>query len=92
MESKEMNIKPHWKIVSFTDLKDFKFWAGAKELASKLTRQELEYIQEFLRYVYPDGMTETMVNDLFWFESDWICESIGLDVEKVLERKSVRFI
>ena len=38
MENKEMNIKPHWKIVSFKDLKDFKFWAGAKELASKLTR------------------------------------------------------
>ena len=92
MESKEIDIKPHWKIISFTDLKDFKFWAGAVTLASKLSLEELENIQDFLRFVYPDGMTETMVNDLFWFDGDYICKSIGLDIEKVLDRKSVRLI
>ena len=28
---------------------------------------------------YPDGMTETQLNDLFWFEDKYLCELIGID-------------
>ena len=27
--------------------------------------------------LYPDGMTDTQVNDLFWFEEDFIAQILG---------------
>lgn len=35
---------------------------------------------EFMQLVeelYPEGIDETELNDLLWFESDWIYESLG---------------
>ena len=31
--------------------------------------------------LYPDGIDDTALNDLLWFESDWICEMLGIDTE-----------
>lgn len=30
---------------------------------------------------YPEGMTETQMNDLLWFEEDWIFEQLGISDE-----------
>lgn len=38
--------------------------------------------------MYPDGMDETQINDLFWFEYEWICSDIlGVDYNEVMERE-----
>ena len=65
-------------------LDDFKFWAGAKANAEMLTTNELLQVEEQLECLYPEGITEIELNDLFWFEFEWICDLIGLtyDVEK----------
>jgi len=73
-------------ITTEKDLTNFKFWAGAKDLASKLTYRELTEITHQLEELYPDGITETQINDLFWFEEDLICQMIGLKTEDVLNR------
>ena len=31
-------------------------------------------------------MTDTQINDLFWFDEDFICQMIGEDVEEIFER------
>lgn len=73
-------------ITTEKDLTNFKFWAGAKVLAKKLTYTELQQITEQLEDLYPEGMTETQINDLLWFEEDFICEMIGKNIEEVLKR------
>ena len=73
-------------ITTEKDLTNFKFWAGAKALAKKLTYTELQQITDQLEELYPEGMTETQINDLFWFEEDFICEMIGEKIEEVLKR------
>ncbi len=70
-----------------TDLRTFKFWSGAKALAEKLTFQELEEIEFQLDELYPEGMSETHLNDLFWFEEDFICGLIGETSEDVYNRE-----
>lgn len=70
-----------------TQLTNFKFWSGAVALAEKLTYTELELIQENLCDLYPEGMSETYLNDLFWFEQDFICEIIGETAEDVYNRE-----
>lgn len=70
-----------------TDLTQFEFWSGAKDFADKLTRSELEQLQNMLEELYPDGLTETALNDIFWFEDEWLCESLELDIDEVYDRE-----
>lgn len=74
------------KVITETNLTDFDFWSGAKYLADKLTYSELESISEQLEDIYPDGMTDTQINDLFWHDEDFICQMIGEDLEEIFER------
>lgn len=74
------------KVITETNLTGFDFWSGAKHLANKLTYSELETISEHLQELYPDGMTDTQINDFFWFEEDFICKLIGEDLDEILER------
>ena len=66
------------------DLTDFNFWSGAKD--HSFTYNELKDIEDQLEEIYPDGMTETDVNDLFLFEDESLCEWLSLDYEEYLER------
>jgi hypothetical protein len=69
-----------------TKLTNFKFWSGAEDNASRLTYTELEELDSLLEELYPEGIEETGLNDLMWFEFDTVCELLGLGVEEVYER------
>lgn len=58
---------------------DFEFWAVAGDIVEYLTDGEIEKIFSILEEFYPDGMTETELNDFFWFERDTIAEWLGYD-------------
>lgn len=67
------------KIYSEISLPYFNFWSGGKQNAELLTFKELEQIESCLEDLYPDGIDETMVNDIFWFDTDFIAECLGFD-------------
>ena len=68
------------KITSEMSLKNFKAWSGAKDTLNKLIEldkcDELEFILDDL---YPDGLTETELNDILWFDDEWIFETLGIE-------------
>ena len=68
------------KITSEMSLKNFKAWSGAKDTLNKLIEldkcDELEFI---LGDLYPDGLTDTQLNDILWFEDEWIYETLGIE-------------
>ena len=70
-------------------LTNFDFWSGAKDNASMLTYEQLEEVTRQLEEIYPEGMTETQINDMFWFDFGYVCELIGLSYDeendKILE-------
>lgn len=70
-------------------LTNFDFWSGAKDNANMLTYEQLEEVTRQLEDLYPNGMTETQINDLFWFDFGYVCELIGLEYDeendKILE-------
>ena len=68
------------KIYKEENLSGFEFWSGAKDNAEKLTDKELDQIESMLEELNPDGMSETEVNDLFWFEFETVAEWIGKEV------------
>ena len=70
------------KITSEISLRNFKAWAGGKVTLNKLIEldkcEELEFILDDL---YPNGLTETQLNDILWFEDEWIYETLGIEEE-----------
>lgn len=76
-------------IKSDKSLSDFDFWSGAVYHANKLSPEDFDTIEDTLTELYPDGMTETEINDTFWFEEDFLAECIGFnsweDYEESLE-------
>ena len=68
------------KITSEMSLKNFKAWSGAKDTLNKLIEldkcEELEFILDDL---YPEGLTDIQLNDILWFENEWIYETLGIE-------------
>ena len=58
-------------------LQDFEFWSGAVDTVKELTWEQLNQIEGILEEIYPDGIDETQLNDLFWFDEDIIAEWLG---------------
>jgi hypothetical protein len=69
------------KITTETSLHNFEFWSSAKHNASLLTYDQLDTIESTLNDIYPDGMSDTALNDLFWHEFDIVLNWIGTDYE-----------
>ena len=65
------------KIYSEKSLKDFEFWSGAKDTVKYLTEDEINQIENILEDCFPEGMSDTEINDFFWFEDDTIAEWLG---------------
>lgn len=70
------------KIYREDSLTNFEFWSGAKANAEQLTNEEMEQLEEELQELYADGMDETSINDLFWFEFETVCEWLGLELDE----------
>lgn len=60
-------------------IRNFEFWQGARDFAEKLTDSQFDIIEDMLNDIYPEGLDETSLNDIFWFEKDSICEWLGYD-------------
>ena len=68
------------KITSEMSLKNFKAWSGAKDTLNKLIEldkcEDLEFILDDL---YPEGLTDTQLNDILWLDDEWIYETLGIE-------------
>ena len=71
------------KICKEESLNNFEWWGGAVATAERIWEErgtegwnELEAI---LEDIYPDGIDETALNDLLWFDADAVYEWLGID-------------
>ena len=59
-------------------LRNFNFWSGAKDTADCLTLEQIDTIEQYLEECYADGeISDTEINDFFWFERETIAEWLG---------------
>jgi len=66
-----------------TDLEDFDAWSGAKDTKQTIIdNDKCEEFEAFIEDLYPDGLSETQLNDILWFDSEWIFESLGIEAGK----------
>lgn len=60
----------------------FEPWAGAVDTYN--TIMEADKVDEFeslIDELYPNGIEEGKLNDILWFENDWVLEMLGLSEE-----------
>ena len=70
------------------DLNRFEAWSGAKETLERIQREgKCEELENVLEELYPDGMTETELNDLLWFDSESVYEWLGIRSEEQIENE-----
>jgi hypothetical protein len=83
-ESKEekKELKEETKILS--SLNDFEPWSGAVSTWELIVNADkVEALDFMLEDLYPEGITSTELNDLLWFESDWVLDMLSIDENEV---------
>ena len=65
------------------NLRNFEAWSGAIETKNLILDAGLE--EEFeglIEELYPNGLSDTELNDILWFDADWILENLGIKEEE----------
>ena len=62
------------------NLSNFDAWSGAIDTKETILNngKEREF-DSLMEELYPDGLTDTQLNDILWFEEDWIFENLGIN-------------
>lgn len=71
------------KIYRETNLENFKAWCGAVNTLDRVKEAgKCDELESIIEELYPDGMSETELNDLLWFEPEAIYEWLGIEEEE----------
>lgn len=69
-------------------LADFNAWSGAIDTKNTiLDHNKGNEFDSLIEDIYPEGLSETKLNDILWFESDWIFENLGISEEEETEEE-----
>lgn len=58
-------------------------WSGAVYTANKIEKANKgEEFCQLIEELYPEGIDRTHLNDLLWFEGDWVLEQLGISEDE----------
>jgi len=69
-------------ITEINSIADFDAWSGGiytKNKIISLGENYIDALDELAEEIFPEGCTDTELNDWLWFEDEFIFESLGLD-------------
>lgn len=71
------------KIFSETKLVDFQAWSGAIDTKNTIIdHDKASEFDDLIEEVYPDGLSETELNDILWFGDEWVFDTLGIKIEE----------
>lgn len=66
-----------------TSLEDYVPWGGAAETWDIIVEEDkVQALDGLLEEMYPEGLTVTQLNDILWFESDFVFDNLGIDYDE----------
>lgn len=66
-------------VVYDISLDDFEAWQGGLDTLKRLRElHAVEKAEALVLELYPDGLTDTELNDFLWFENGLIAEELGM--------------
>lgn len=58
---------------------NYKPWSGAVSTYEAIEEEnKLDDLDFLLEELYPEGISESHLNDILWFESDWVFAQLGI--------------
>lgn len=61
-------------------LNNFEAWGGAIDTLNRVKEEgKVELLEQVFEELYPDGMSETEINDILAFDDDWVFDTLGID-------------
>lgn len=61
-------------------LHEFEAWSGAIDTQEKIiTAGKADEFMQLIEEMYPEGISDTGLNDLLWFEEKWIFSMLNID-------------
>ena len=58
-------------------------WSGAISTYETIVEADkLEEFESLIDELYPNGIEEVTLNDILWFDDEWILEQLGLSEEE----------
>lgn len=68
------------KIITETFLWRFEAWSGGEDTLDVLIEKGMcENVESMIEDIFPDGCTDSELNDFLWFERDTIADWLGFD-------------
>lgn len=76
------------KITYELDLNSFEAWSGAVDTLNRVINEgKVDILESVLEDIYPDGLDETALNDILWFDEEWVYEVCGIRSESVIREE-----
>ena len=76
------------KIYSEISIADFEAWSGGKNTLDRVIAEDkCDELEAVLEELYPDGMTDTQLNDILWFEPETVFEWLGIRTESEIREE-----
>lgn len=70
------------KILKDFDLEEFEAWSGAIDTKDTIIEHgKAESFSQMINELYPEGVEETHINDILWFDSNWCLDLVGIQDE-----------
>ena len=64
-------------------LRNFDAWSGAVDTKNIILENDKgEDFDSLIEDLYPEGLSETELNDILWFESEWVFENLSIETEQ----------
>jgi len=74
------------KIITELSFERFQAWSGGKDTQDKIIAAgKAEEFEECIEELNPEGMTDTELNDLLWFDSELVFEWLGMSEDEESE-------
>lgn len=62
------------------DFSDYQPWSGAINTYALIDyHDKLDELDNLITECFPDGLTETQLNDILWLDSEWVLEQLGIE-------------
>lgn len=67
------------KVYQEISIRDFEAWSGAVATKDLIIENNKEDdFDALIEELYPDGIDETQLNDILWFDDEWVLDSLGI--------------
>ena len=71
------------KVYQEISIRDFEGWSGAIATQDLIIEHNKEdEFDALIEELYPDGIDETQLNDILWFDNEWVFECLGIKEEE----------